>query len=215
MKKTLLITLVAISLLLFSAFTAQAQIQQEEIDVYGGLFYTSLADDGLDDLNEEEDIDLTSSMGFKVGAKAPLSPKMDVGLEYARFSPSDDIPEVEGTATINVNAIRGVFTYNITQDENLPTIKLKGTPGYYFGELEYEIDNYEDPEPVDFDGNFGLTFGVEASDDVANNVEVFSDASYRILDLDIEDSNDNDVEDSNNDLDANGFEVGAGVAVSF
>lgn len=221
MKKIMLISL--LSLVLVFAPLLGVNAQENDINIYSGAYYTSFADSELADLDDELNIDLSSGIGFKVGGEIKIVPEFGISGEYSRIFNSDstsetmffDGEEVDMNIDVNmpVNTIRGAAILNVhelMEQENIPSIKLSGGLGYYFGEMEVtaeatanEITETE-TESEDFSG-IGFKFDIAIEQEVADNFNVNGDIGYRILDL----------ENGDDDFNANGLELGAGVSYSF
>jgi len=221
MKNLLLTSLIVCGLVFTPIIGVNAQ---EAGSLYGGVYYTTLADTDLDTEGDELSLDLTSGFGFNAGGEMQMTPEFGVAAEFSRIfvSDSDSITETGGgvTATgeveanLPVNAIRGNAVLNLNElmeQENLPDIKIKGGAGYYFGELDFEGEvtvngeTYEEySESEDLSG-FGFRIGASVEQEVTDDFSVKGDIGYRILDL----------ENGGDDVNANGVELGAGVAYSF
>ena len=221
MKKIMLISLLSLGLVFAPLLGVHAQ--ENDINIYSGAYYTSFADSELADLDDELNIDLSSGIGFKVGGEIGIVPEFGISGEYSRIFNSDstsetmffDGEEVDMNIDVNmpINTIRGAALLNIhelMEQDNIPSIKLSGGLGYYFGEMEVtaeatanEITETE-TESEDFSG-IGFKFDIAIEQEVADNFNVNGDIGYRILDL----------ENGDDDFNANGLELGAGISYSF
>lgn len=231
MKRGILVAVMVLSFVMVTSFMVSGVLADEHMEdetlsdmsIYGGAYYTTFADSDLDELEEELDLDLSSGFGIKAGGEMAITPEFGLAAEYTRIfnsdSVSDTFEEDEQTVDVDIdismpiNALRGdavLYVSQFIEQENVPEIKLTGGAGYYFGEMKFEftatdgIEEYSETETEDYSG-LGIKLGLSVEQEVADDFSVRGDLGYRILDLEIVDD----------DLNANGLEVGGGVAYSF
>jgi hypothetical protein len=123
--------------------------------------------------------------------------------EYIKIDDSLEV-EVKGFA---VNGERKVNDY----------FGITGTIGYYYGEIKFsekeeiydgsQTDTYENSGSNDLEGGAGFKVGLSTDFPLSENLTVIGNANYRWLELDIEDSNES--------IDFNGWELKAGLSYKF
>jgi hypothetical protein len=180
------------------------------------------------DVNLDQADDLDSATGFWIGFKTDYfknerSLGYEVGMNYETFSndveanlhatdptsslyykmhDSLDI-EVQGFA---INGERKINDY----------FGITGSIGYYYGEVETSY-NYKTNDPTldddsdsvtdDLEGGAGFKIGVSTDFPVSENLSLTGKANYRVLELDIEDTDES--------IDFDGWEIKAGLSYKF
>ncbi|MFN2341222.1 MAG: hypothetical protein ABR547_08135 [Halanaerobium sp.] len=181
----------------------------------------------LNDFDKMDDLD--KATGYWIGFRSDyfkneLGLDYEIGVRYETFSndveanlhttnqnTSDSIKintslevEVKGFA---VNGERKINDY----------IGITGTIGYYYGEISYLTDGEETLEGEtidteegfsnDLEGGAGFKVGISTDFPISDNLDVIGNANYRILELDIEDSNES--------IDFDGWELKGGLSYKF
>lgn len=93
---------------------------------------------------------------------------------------------------------------------------ITGSIGYYYGEVETSY-NYKTNDPTldddsdsvtdDLEGGAGFKIGVSTDFPVSENLSLTGKANYRVLELDIEDTDES--------IDFDGWEIKAGLSYKF
>ena len=125
------------------------------------------------------------------------------GPEYLKLSDSLEV-EVEGFV---INGERTINDY----------FGITGAIGYYYGEISFsekkeefdgtETDIYKNSGSNDLDNDWGFKIGLSTDYPLSDNLNVIGNANYRWLELDIEDSNES--------IDFDGWELKAGLSYKF
>lgn len=125
------------------------------------------------------------------------------GPEYRKLSDSLEV-EVEGFV---INGERTINDY----------FGITGAIGYYYGEISFsekeeefdgtETDIYINSGSNDLDNDWGFKIGLSTDYPLSDNLNVIGNANYRWLELDIEDSNES--------IDFDGWELKAGLSYKF
>ncbi|OCL27788.1 hypothetical protein U472_04350 [Orenia metallireducens] len=219
-------------------------------EVVGGGIYTTFDFSNLNDwiknvnkdtfsasdLKSNKFDEIENTAGFYLGGYTDLptfSPKLKIGGEYENISPDksklykkeNDGFEVDATINIDLQGFTGVAKYQVNK-----FIIINGGLGYYTGEYEFEVENsesYNYTQKADLSG-IGAKLGIGSSYSLSENVNIYGNANYRILTLDMDfddsvsvdeayiDGNYNDQKDDGEDeLDASGFELTFGLAYKF
>jgi len=175
MKRTLVIAAITLCLLFSSLSGLNAEAQEVEIngDLLGGVFYTTLADDDIED-------DMQSGMGFYLGGRYHYNEEISVIGQFERFTTSQT--EDDFTATLSINGLVGSGAFNISEAAEIAEVDIYGRAGigYYFGQIGIEEVSF------DLENSLGFKFGAGVEYEVIPGLHVAGNANYRILETGLE-----------------------------
>lgn len=201
MKKFVIISVLSLSLVFIPFLSLNVQAQESNIDgdLLGGLYYTTLADEDMDE-------NMDSGFGFYLGGKYNISPKMNIIGQFERFSISNTENDVTSKLSVSGMVVNGEYNLNDIIDLEKMNVYGRGGVGYYFGESGNDIIS------INLENSLGFKLGAGVDYKLDSGIKITGNANYRILETKLEGDWG---ELADNDINLSGFEIGAGVSYSF
>lgn len=242
MKKIIFLTVILV--LSFSSLTLAAGFEFDGGFLYT-TFDSDTLNDGIDNVNNsyqniadslkgtgvnvnlDKADDLDSATGFWIGFNTNYFKDLGyrVGMNYETFSNdieanlhvtypnSSEYYKLHDSLDVEVQgfAINGERKFN-------DYFAITGSIGYYYGEVSFSekenyfngtqmIVNYNNSGSDDLEGGAGFKIGVSTDFPVSENLSLTGKANYRVLELDIEDTDES--------IDFDGWELKAGLSYKF
>ena len=200
MKRIFIIAALTLCLLISSLSGLNVQAQEVDIDgdLLGGVFYTTLADDDIED-------EMQSGMGFYLGGRYHYNEEISVIGQFERFTTSQTEDNI--TAILSINGLVGSGAFNISEAAEIAEVDIYGRAGigYYFGQIGIEEVSF------DLESSLGFKFGAGVEYEVIPGLHLAGNANYRILETGLE----GDWGDVDDTVDLSGIEIGVGMSFAF
>lgn len=179
------------------------------------------------DVNLDQADNLDSATGFWIGFKTDYFKKKrsldyEVGINYETFSNDVEAnlhatdPNSSNYYKLHTSGDIEVQGFVINGERKINDyFGINGSIGYYYGEIEFSskqdtnlsTENPFIPFKNDLEGGAGFKIGLSTYFSVSENLALTGKANYRVLELDIEETDES--------IDFNGWEIKTGLSYEF